>query len=78
MKVALVCRLLGHCRQAFYQSKADIAKEVERESVFIDAVLEISLANGDVCFLHLITDAYFHMIVGWALADSLSIHRWKR
>lgn len=41
MKVALVCRLLGHCRQAFYQSKADIAKEVERERILIGAVLEI-------------------------------------
>ena len=154
MKVALVCRLLGHCRQAYYQSKADIAKEVERDRVLIGAVLEIrnedpriggyklwlmlismfvrdfvpgrdrffvimrrkglmlpkpkprhttnsnhryhkwknqiknfsptaanqlwvadityiSLANGDVCYLHLITDAYSHMIVGWALADSL-------
>ena len=154
MKVALVCRLLGHCRQAFYQSKADISKEVERERILIGAVLEIrnedariggyklwlmlismfgrdyvpgrdrffvimrrkglmlpkpkprhttnsnhryhkwknqiknisptaanqlwvadityiSLANGDVCYLHLITDAYSHMIVGWALADSL-------
>lgn len=154
MKVALVCRLLGHCRQAYYQSKADITKEVERDRVLIGAVLEIrnedpriggyklwlmlismfgrdfvpgrdrffvimrrkglmlpkpkprhttnsnhryhkwknlikdfsptaanqlwvadityiSLANGDVCYLHLITDAYSHMIVGWALADSL-------
>ena len=24
LAVALVCRLFGHCRQAFYQSKADM------------------------------------------------------
>ena len=24
LKVALACRLFGHCRQAYYQSKADI------------------------------------------------------
>ena len=28
--VALVCRLFGHCRQAFYQSKADIEVEKKR------------------------------------------------
>ena len=31
LMVALVVRLFGHCRQAFYQSKADIEKEVEQE-----------------------------------------------
>ena len=154
MKVSYVCQLLGHCRQAFYQSKADIVKEVEHERRIVEAVkairaedpriggyklwlmlinmfgrsymigrdrffvtlrrrglmlpkpkprhttnsnhryhkwknliknytpLEanrlwvadityIALANGDVCYLHLITDAYSHMIVGWALAETL-------
>ena len=28
LAVALVVRLFGHCRQAFYQSKADIEEEV--------------------------------------------------
>ena len=153
-KVALVCRLFGHCRQAFYQSKADIESEIEHEHKVIEAVKEIreedpgiggyklwlmlislfgrgfvpgrdgffvilrrkglmlpkpkprhttnsnhryhkyknlikgivltaanqlweadityiALAGGDVCYLHLITDAYSHKIVGWALARTL-------
>ena len=154
MQVSLVCRLFGHCRQAFYQSKADIEKEVERERKIFNAVTDIrnedprvggyklwlmlismfgrdyvpgrdrffvimrrkglmlpkpkprhttnsnhryhkwknlikslvltaanqlwvadityiALANGDICYLHLITDAYSHKVVGWALADTL-------
>ena len=154
MNVALVCRLFGHCRQAFYQSKADIEKEAEHERRILEAVREIrtedpriggyklwlmlismfgreyvpgrdrffvilrrkglmlpkpkprhttnsnhryhkwknliknympmeanrlwvadityiALTDGDVCYLHLITDAYSHKIVGWALADTL-------
>ena len=154
LKVALVVRLFGRCRQAFYQSKADIETEVEHERKVIEAVKEIrnedpglggyklwlmlislfgrdfvpgrdrffvllrrkglmlpkpkprhttnsnhryhkwknlikgfvptaanqlwvadityiALPGGDVCYLHLITDAYSHKIVGWALAESL-------
>ena len=154
LSVALVCRLFGHCRQAFYQSKADIEKEVEHERKVIEAVKDIreedpgiggyklwlmlidmfgrasvpgrdrfyvllrrkklmlpkpkprhttnsnhryhkdknltkgivltaanqlwvadityiALAGGDVCYLHQITDAYSHKIVGWALAKTL-------
>ena len=154
LKVALVVRLFGHCRQAFYQSKADIEKEVEHERKVLEAVKEIreedpgiggyklwlmlislfgrdfvpgrdrffvilrrkglmlpkpkprhttnsnhryhkwknlikgfvptaanqlwvadityiALEGGDVCYLHLITDAYSHKIVGWALAQTL-------
>ena len=154
LKVALVCRLFGHCRQAFYQSKADIESEIEHERKVVEAVKEIreedpgiggyklwvmlislfgrdfvpgrdrffvilrrkglmlpkpkprhttnsnhrfhkwknliknliptaanqlwvadityiALAGGDVCYLHLITDAYSHKIVGWALASTL-------
>ncbi|NDV66645.1 IS3 family transposase [Bacteroides sp. 224] len=154
LKVALACRLFGHCRQAFYQSKADIESEMRRNRVILDAVHEIrnedpgiggyklwimltmlfgekfmpgrdsfymllrrhhlmlpvrkarcttnsnhryrkwknlikgfvptaagqlwvsdityiSLHGGNICYLHLITDAYSHKIVGWVLADTL-------
>ena len=154
LAVALVVRLFGRCRQAFYQSKADIEKEVEHERKVLEAVKEIreedpgiggyklwlmlislfgrdfvpgrdrffvilrrkglmlpkpkprhttnsnhryhkwknlikgfvptaanqlwvadityiALEGGDVCYLHLITDAYSHKIVGWALAQTL-------
>ena len=39
--------------------------------VWVSDITYISLANGDVCYLHLITDAYSHKIVGWALANTL-------
>lgn len=154
MKVAKVCRLFGHCRQAFYQSKADISVRVGRERTLLSTVREIRsgdpgiggyklwtmlmsvfgsgfvpgrdsffsllrrhhlmlpppkarhttnsnhryrkwknlirgidpmspntlwvaditcipLNGGDACYLHLITDAYSHKIVGWELADTL-------
>ena len=154
LKVALSCRLFGHTRQAWYQSKADIAAEVERESLLLDNVLEIRredprigsyklwlmlcgihgrermlgrdsfyrllrrhglmlpppkprrttnsnhryhkwknlvhgfepmaanqlwvadityimINGGDVCYLHLITDAYSHKIIGWMIAETL-------
>lgn len=154
LKVALAVRLFGHCRQAFYQSKADIDAEVGHERRVVEAVREIreedpgigcyklwlmliamfgrdfmpgrdrffailrrkglmlpkpkprhttnsnhryhkwknqvkglvptaanqlwvadityiALPGGDVCYLHLITDAYSHKIIGWALADTL-------
>lgn len=154
LKVALSCRLFGHTRQAWYQSRVDITKEAERDRLLLDNVREIRqddprigsyklwlmlcdihgrdrmmgrdsfitllrrhrlmlsppkprhttnsnhryhkwknliqdfepmtanklwvadityimLNNGDVCYLHLITDAYSRMIVGWELADTL-------
>jgi len=154
LKVALSCRLFGHTRQAWYQSKADIEAEVERERLLLENVREIRqedprigcyklwlmlceiygrdkmmgrdsffallrrhglmlpppkprhttnsnhryhkwknltkgfvpmaanqlwvadityimLNTGDVCYLHLITDAYSRKIVGWELADTL-------
>lgn len=154
LSVALSCRLFGRCRQAWYQSKADIKREIERERLLLDNVREIrgedprigcyklwlmlcdiygrdrmmgrdsfftllrrhglmlpppkprhttnsnhrfhkwknlihgftpmaanrlwvadityiTLNSGDVCYLHMITDAYSHMIVGWVLADTL-------
>ena len=154
LKVALVCRLFGHCRQAFYQCKADVASEVLRERRLVAAVGEIRqedpgigcyklwlmlcavfgranvpgrdsflgilrrhgltlprmksrcttnsnhryhkyrnlakglvptaagqlwvadityipLEGGDTCYLHLLTDAYSHKIVGWTVARTL-------
>ena len=154
LRVALVCRLFGHCRQAFYQWKSDIDESVDQERRLVETVIGIrgedpgiggyklwrmlidmfgrasvsgrdrffallrrkglmlpkakprhttnsnhryhkyrnlvrgfvptganqlwvadityiALANGEVCYLHLITDAYSHKIVGWALADTL-------
>lgn len=41
MKVATACRLFGHCRQAFYQSKADIEAEENRDKIILDNVREI-------------------------------------
>lgn len=152
--MSLVVRLFGHCRQAFYQSKADLEKPVVFERKAVEAVIEIrredpgiggyklwlmltdlfgrdfmpgrdrffvllrrkglmlpkpkprhttdsnhryhkwknlirgitltaanrlwvadityiALDGGEVCYLHLITDAYSHKIVGWALARTL-------
>ena len=41
MKVAPACRLFGHCRQAYYQSKADIGSHVKNERLMLDTVREI-------------------------------------
>lgn len=41
--------------------------------LWVSDITYISLANGDVCYLHLITDAYSHKIVGWELADTLRV-----
>lgn len=152
-KVSLVCRLFGRCRQAFYQSKADIEHEVGRERQLLQSSRDIrqedpgigayklwlmmidmygrghvigrdrfytllrrhglmlpppkprhttnsnhryhkwkNLIRGKVltaanqlwvadityiptargvCYLHLVTDAYSHKVIGWVLADTL-------
>ena len=41
LAIALVVRLFGHCRQAFYQSKADFEEEKDHERKVIEAVKEI-------------------------------------
>lgn len=41
LKVALICRLFGHCHQAFYQSKGDIEKKVEHERQIVQSVRDI-------------------------------------
>lgn len=39
--------------------------------LWVADITYILLAGGDVAYLHLITDAYSHMIVGWTLSGSL-------
>ena len=39
--------------------------------IWVADITYIDLADGNVCYLHLITEAYSHKIVGWALADTL-------
>ena len=39
--------------------------------LWVADITYIPLAAGDVCYLHLITDAYSHKVVGWILADTL-------
>lgn len=153
LSVDAACKLFGHSRQAYYQSKTDYAERYRREALVIQAAREIreqdmriggyklwvmlrdmfdegwvprrdsfyalldrwrltlprpkprhttnsnhrfrtykniyreivptrpnevwvadityvGLEDG-CCYLHLITDAYSHMIVGWCLSDSL-------
>ncbi len=39
--------------------------------IWVADITYIDLADGQVCYLHLITDAYSRKIVGWMLADTL-------
>jgi putative transposase len=39
--------------------------------LWVSDITYIRLVGGDVCYLHLITDAYSHKIVGWTLSESL-------
>lgn len=39
--------------------------------LWVSDITYIELADGNVCYLHLITDAYSHKIIGWVVADSL-------
>ncbi len=39
--------------------------------LWVADITYIALSDGDVCYLHLVTDAYSHKIVGWALARTL-------
>ena len=39
--------------------------------LWVADITYIAIGNGDVCYLHLITDAYSHKIIGWVLADTL-------
>ena len=48
MKVAPACRLFGHCRQAYYQSRADIETRLKRERLILDAVREIRVEDPGI------------------------------
>ena len=70
MKVAPACRLFGHCRQAFYQSKADIEAEVNRDKVILDNVREIRDEDpgiGGYKLWLMLTELYGRklMVCGW-------------
>lgn len=39
--------------------------------LWVSDITYISLVDGGVCYLHLITDAYSHKVIGWVLADTL-------
>ena len=39
--------------------------------LWVADITYIQLNTGDVCYLHLLTDAYSHKIIGWVLGDSL-------
>lgn len=39
--------------------------------LWVSDITYIVLSDGTVCYLHLITDAYSHKIIGWVLAESL-------
>ena len=39
--------------------------------LWVADITYIPLEGGEVCYLHLVTDAYSHMIVGWALDRTL-------
>ncbi len=39
--------------------------------LWVSDITYIQLANGDCCYLHLVTDAYSHKVVGWCLSPTL-------
>ena len=39
--------------------------------LWVSDITYIPLTNGEVCYLHLITDAYSHKLQGWVLTDTL-------
>ena len=41
--------------------------------LWVADITYIPIATGDVCYLHLITDAYSRKAVGWALADTVNV-----
>ena len=39
--------------------------------LWVSDITYIQLANGECCYLHLVTDAYSHKVVGWCLSPTL-------
>ena len=39
--------------------------------LWVNDITYIPLSGGKSCYLHLVTDAYSHKIIGWCLSDSL-------
>jgi len=39
--------------------------------LWVSDITYVQLANGRCCYLHLITDAYSHKVIGWYLSDTL-------
>lgn len=56
-----------------YHKYKNLIKELipdERNQLWVSDITYVSLKNS-VCYLHLITDAYSHKIIGWRLAPGL-------
>ena len=57
-----------------YHKWKNLVKDIVLTSanqLWVSDITYIQLANGDVAYLHLVTDAYSRKIVGWVLADTL-------
>ena len=39
--------------------------------LYVSDITYVQLADGRCCYLHLVTDAYSHMVVGWCLSPTL-------
>ena len=39
--------------------------------LWVSDITYVLLSNGKCCYLHLVTDAYSHMVIGWYLSETL-------
>jgi len=44
---------------------------IKANSLWVSDITYIQLADGGCCYLHLVTDAYSHKIVGWCVSPTL-------
>lgn len=42
--------------------------------LWVSDITYIQLSHGRCCYLHLVTDAYSHKVIGWCLSDTLEAH----